>query len=273
MWLVPSVVAGRWSLARERRRRRRRSRGRFPSPALPGQVQRVSHCGATLSRDGTAPRTSGKMASRRAGSRRPNGPGVIGSGGHVDGCGAELCSMWPSCPRRVGHRTPPSQPEHVVSGIARPRGPAWCAAQAPEGGTPNGAGPGCARGRGSLRRAADAADPGRSHGRAAVATLVDRVRAAARPHLSCRSRSGDFHGPEVAADLRDHGFLGEEPEPDAEAILGLRVARADLLGHADWKLPSHHLDGPPLPITPERAGTSGPATAEARALLRSLRAP
>ena len=61
---------------------------------------------------------------------------VIGSGGHVCGCGAKLCSVWPGCPRRVGHRTPPSKPEHAVSGIARPNGPAWCAVQAPEGGTP-----------------------------------------------------------------------------------------------------------------------------------------
>ena len=45
-----------------------------------------------------------------------------------------------------------------MSGIPRPCGPAWGAARAPEGGTPNGAGPGCARGRGSLRRAADAAE-------------------------------------------------------------------------------------------------------------------
>jgi len=79
-------------------------------------------------------------------------------------------------------------------------------------------------------------------GRQPVPTLVGRVRAAARPHLSCGSRSCDFHGSEVAADLRDHGLSGEEPGPDAEAMLGLRVARADLLGHADWNLSSLHLD-------------------------------
>jgi len=67
-------------------------------------------------------------------------------------------------------------------------------------------------------------------------------------------RSGDFDGPEVAADLRDHGLLGEEPEPKAEAMLGLRVARSDLLRHAYWNLPSHQLDGPPLPITPAGLG-------------------
>ncbi len=77
-------------------------------------------------------------------------------------------------------------------------------------------------------------------GRQPVPTLVGRVRAAARPHLSCGSRSGDFHEAEVAADLRDHGLLGEEPKPNAEAMLGLRVACADLLGHAYWNLPSHH---------------------------------
>ena len=81
-------------------------------------------------------------------------------------------------------------------------------------------------------------------GRQPVPTLVGRVRAAARPHLSCGARSGDFHGAEVAADLRDHGLSGEEPDADAEALLGLRVACADLLGHAHayWNLPSHHLD-------------------------------
>ena len=81
-------------------------------------------------------------------------------------------------------------------------------------------------------------------GRQPVPTLVGRVRAAARPHLSCGARSGDFHGSEAAADLRDHGLSREEPEPDAEALLGLRVACADLLGraHAHWNLPSHHLD-------------------------------
>ena len=79
-------------------------------------------------------------------------------------------------------------------------------------------------------------------GRQPVPTIVGRVRAAARPHLSCVSRSGDFHGSEVAADLSDHGLLREEPEPDAETILGLRVARAYLLGRAYWNLPSLHLN-------------------------------
>ena len=51
---------------------------------------------------------------------------------------------------------------------ACPRGPAWCAAQAPEGRIPDQGGPGCVRGRGLLRRAADAAEAGRSHGRAAA---------------------------------------------------------------------------------------------------------
>ena len=109
-------------------------------------------------------------------------------------------------------------------------------------------------------------------GRQPVPTLVGRVRAAALPHRSCGSRSGDFHESEASADLRDHGLSWEEPGPDAEALLGLRVARAKLLGHAHWDLPSHHLDGPPLPIAPGRPETSGSATAEARALLRSLRA-
>ena len=79
-------------------------------------------------------------------------------------------------------------------------------------------------------------------GRQPVPTIVGRVRAAARPHLSCGSRSGDFHESEAAADLRHHGLSGEEPEPDAEALLGLRVVRADLLGHAYRNLPSLHLD-------------------------------
>ena len=75
-----------------------------------------------------------------------------------------------------------------------------------------------------------------------VPTIVGRVRAAARPHLSRGSRSGGFHESEVVADLRDHGLLGEVPEPNAEAMLGVRAARADLLGHAYWDLPSHRLD-------------------------------
>ena len=96
-------------------------------------------------------------------------------------------------------------------------------------------------------------------GRQPVPTLVGRIRAAARPHRSCGSRSGDFHESQVLADLRDHGLLGEEPGPDAEAILGLRIALADLLGHSCWNLPSHHLDGPPLPIPPRGRATSGDA--------------
>ena len=79
-------------------------------------------------------------------------------------------------------------------------------------------------------------------GQQPVPTIVGRVRAAARPHLSCGSRSGDFHESEVAAAPRDHGLSWEEPEPDAEAMLGLRVARANLIGHAYWNLPSHHLN-------------------------------
>lgn len=50
----------------------------------------------------------------------------------------------------------------------------------------NEAGAACARGNGSPRTAADGADEGRSHGWAAARpTLLGRVRAAARPHLSC----------------------------------------------------------------------------------------
>ncbi len=79
-------------------------------------------------------------------------------------------------------------------------------------------------------------------GRQPVPTHVGRVRAAARPHLTCGSRSGDLHDSEVAADLRDHGLLGEEPEPDAEASSVLRAAHADLLGQAHGDLPPHHLD-------------------------------
>ena len=79
-------------------------------------------------------------------------------------------------------------------------------------------------------------------GRQPVPTIVGRVRAAARPHLSCRSRSDDFHESEVTADLRDHGLSGEEPEPKAEALLGLRVARTDLLGQAYRNIPSYHLN-------------------------------
>ena len=127
-------------------------------------------------------------------------PGVIGSGGRVDGCAAELCSVWPSGPRRVGHRTPPSKLEPVVSGIARPRGPAWCAAQAPLcGSSPS-------------SPTASSKTPRFPSSKKTVATLVGRVRAAARPHLSCGARSGEFHGAEAAADL---------------------------LGHAHWDLPSH----------------------------------
>ncbi len=74
-------------------------------------------------------------------------------------------------------------------------------------------------------------------GRQPVPTILGRVRAAARPHLSRGSCSDVFHGAEIAADLRDHGFLGEAPEPNAEAMLGLRVARADLLRHAYRDLP------------------------------------
>ncbi len=55
---------------------------------------------------------------------------------------------------------------------------------------------------------------------------------------------------EGAADRREHGFLREEPEPNAETLLGLRVTRADLLGHAYRDPPSIHLYGPPLLITP-----------------------
>jgi len=79
-------------------------------------------------------------------------------------------------------------------------------------------------------------------GRQPVPTLVGRVRAAARPHLSLGSRSRGFHESEVAADLGDLGLLGEELKLDAEAMPGLRVARADLLGHAYWDLLSLHLN-------------------------------
>ena len=79
-------------------------------------------------------------------------------------------------------------------------------------------------------------------GRQPVPTIVGRVRAAARPHLFCVSRSGYFHESEVAADFREHGLLGEELKPNAEAMLDLRVARANLLWHAYWNLPSLHLD-------------------------------
>ena len=87
-------------------------------------------------------------------------------------------------------------------------------------------------------------------GRQPVPTLVGRVRAAAWPQLFSVSRSGDFHESEVAADHRDNGLVGEEPGPDAAAILGLRVARADLLGHAYLDIPSLALNCPPLLIAP-----------------------
>ena len=77
-------------------------------------------------------------------------------------------------------------------------------------------------------------------GRQPVPTVVGRVRAAALPHLSCGSRSGDFHQSEVAAATTDS--WGDEFKPNAEAMLGLRVARANLLGHVYWNPPSHHLN-------------------------------
>ncbi len=67
-------------------------------------------------------------------------------------------------------------------------------------------------------------------GRQPVPTIVGRV------------PLRNLHESEVAADLREHGLLGEELQPDAEALLGLRAARADLLGHACWNLPSLHLN-------------------------------
>ena len=115
------------------------------------------------------------------------------------------------------------------------------------------AGSSAPRGCGSLRRAADAVDAGRSHGRAAARPSWV---GSALPRGPIWSADPGQELPRVGRSCRPPRtrILEGRARTQRRALLGLRVTRADLLGHAYRDSPSIHLDRPPLPNAPATLG-------------------